>query len=96
MTVTPDTRLRREAPLDRTAELELTGRVCPGCGVGFVAGDVTTHVPIGPGASRQERDRCRRGEPYESVSIRLHWPCATGDTYGEAFPVWRAMDRAAR
>ncbi len=56
------------------------GTACPACGVPFAAGDYTTLVPLGPGASPREQERARWGGPYNAVAVEVHWACATGRT----------------
>jgi hypothetical protein len=53
--------------------------ICPGCHLHFYAGDVITLIPVGPGDNSDERARARAGQPYNAVSIPVHWACATGE-----------------
>jgi hypothetical protein len=54
----------------------LVGRECPACHVVFVAGDVTTLVPLGPGDDPDARQRRDEGRPYNAVAQPLHWDCS--------------------
>lgn len=58
---------------------------CLACHKGFKAGDYTTLIAIGPGNNRHSQMKCRLGEPYNAVSIEVHYACVTGFEPGEKF-----------
>jgi hypothetical protein len=53
---------------------------CAACQVAFQPGDYCTFIVLGPGAHEEERRRCREGQMYNQVTLRVHWACATGET----------------
>lgn len=55
------------------------GMECKACEQPFVAGDVTTIVPLGPGDDPEERQKAREGRPYNAVGALCHYACVTGD-----------------
>ena len=54
------------------------GGSCLLCQELFETNDYTTLLPLGPGANIKARSLCRAEEPYEGVSVEVHWTCATG------------------
>ena len=56
------------------------GLPCLACGKRFVAGDVTTLLPLGPGGDPEARERARAGRWYSAIAVELHWDCVTGGT----------------
>jgi hypothetical protein len=61
-----------------TADNPLDGDKCPGCGEVFKLGDEVTLIPIGPGPSKEQQQRCREGMPYNAIALPIHWDCAGG------------------
>jgi len=54
------------------------GGICLLCQDAYTVGAYTTLLPLGPGADPESRVLCRAGEPYEGISVEVHWLCATG------------------
>jgi hypothetical protein len=52
---------------------------CAACREGFVKGDYTTLINIGPGDDPDEREKCLQGRPYTAVAVEAHWACVTGE-----------------
>jgi hypothetical protein len=59
------------------------GDSCLLCTQVFRAADATTLVPIGPGADREEREKCAAGGAYNAIAVLVHWSCATGSERAE-------------
>ena len=69
--------MRKFSPL--SADHPLIGDICPACRKPFVAGDITTLIPLGPGDDEESQERCRKGRVYNAVAAPVHWSCATGE-----------------
>jgi len=54
------------------------GGTCLLCQVVYEVNDYTTLLPLGPGGDQESRTLCRAGQPYEGISVEVHWTCATG------------------
>ena len=54
------------------------GKECPACHVPFKEGDYTALIPLGPGDSKEEQEKCRTLRPYNAVACEVHWECAGG------------------
>ena len=54
------------------------GGSCLLCQELFTVNDYTTLLPLGPGADRESRILCKADQPYEGISVEVHWSCATG------------------
>lgn len=72
--------MRRFNPL--SPDHPLVGAQCPACHETFVAGSLVTLVALGPGASEENREKCRKGRPYNAVAAAVHYACATGELDG--------------
>lgn len=55
------------------------GDECPGCHKPFLAGELVTLVPIGPGDDPEARTLARIDRHYNAVAIAAHWACVTGE-----------------
>jgi hypothetical protein len=53
-------------------------RACLACGEDFRSDDWVVDVPIGPGASEENRDLLRRGFEFEAFTVPCHLACVTG------------------
>jgi hypothetical protein len=55
---------------------------CPICDHQFVAGEVTTIVPLGPGPDLDDREKAVNGRPYTAMGLIAHADCAGLNTSG--------------
>jgi hypothetical protein len=75
-----------------TQDSAAVGTPCAACGIKFEVGDWCTPVPLGPGNDEEEMAKCAAGQPYNAVSIAVHWSCATG----RGFPAGTKVNREDR
>lgn len=67
---------RKFGPLQ--SDSPLIGKTCMACNTEFTVGQYSALVSLGPGADKEERERCAEGRAYTSVAAPIHWECATG------------------
>ena len=78
MKLDPSTRtIRRFEPLAWNHSTVDT--ICPACKEWFQSGDVTTLIPIGPGADPEARAKALDRVYFTGVGVVVHWACATGE-----------------
>ena len=74
----------RTNPADRDkfgpkrSEHRSVGKPCAACQMKFKAGNYTTLIALGPGDSKEQRERARAGRAFDAVAVEVHWVCATG------------------
>lgn len=71
--------MRKFLPLPADHPLITDGEKCPACNIQFVAGDVVTLIPLGPGDDPEVRRRVQEGRAYNAIALPIHWACATGE-----------------
>jgi hypothetical protein len=74
----------RSVPLDLfgfdplPATHPMIGKACAACDHEFIAGDITTIVPLGPADNQEARQKSAAGHYYVGVGVCVHFVCATG------------------
>jgi len=59
------------------------GILCVACGQPLEVGSVTVLIPVGPGSSLEQQEKCRKGVSYNAVAKEVHFTCATGVSVDE-------------
>lgn len=92
MTTIPMSALRAQGGREREAmrvfppladDHPIVGQACAVCGETFVVGDMTTAIPLGPGADQDDQAKAARGGWYSCWAVVGHAACA-GFATGEA------------
>jgi hypothetical protein len=84
--------MKREHPMNMNTELKpITLRVdhpliamhlsCYCCDRPFDEKEPICLFPLGPGDDKEARENAVAGQPYNAVSIPLHYACVTGITF---------------
>ncbi len=58
------------------ADHPCVGNECAVCGSAFIAGDITTVIPLGPGDDSDDQEKARRGGWYSAYAVVAHAACA--------------------